>query len=73
MERTFKSPVKVKKNQITIIKHTKQWFVNRVEKSIFYRIKIENSYIRNYIKILNVSHAESLFVHQNVSGKRYFL
>lgn len=70
--------VKVKKSQITVIEHTKEWFLNRVGKQIFYRLNVVDrvtgisKFYRKYIMVESPAHAEALYVHQNVSGKRYF-
>ncbi len=68
-----KQSLKLKKKQLTVVCHTVQWFINRIGKYVFYRTKIEDNYLRNYIKIDTEHQARSLYVHQNITGKRYFL
>ncbi len=63
----------LQKKQITFVKHTLQWFLNNLGKSIFYRFYFLDKWQRVYIKIESDSQARQLYVHQNVSGKRYFL
>ncbi len=68
----IKNKVHVKKVDYNQVVHTKQWFIDRVGKSIFYRITNGLQITRSYCKIETVSQAEALYVHQNISGKRYF-
>lgn len=64
--------VKVKKNQILTVSHSKQWFINRVGEQIFTRIIKDGEVQRIYMTIQSIAHAESIYVHQNISGKKYY-
>lgn len=67
-----KTKLKLKKAQILTVCHSEQWFINRLGKQIFHRVKTVNETIRSYVTIQSISHAQSLYVHQNISGKRYY-
>jgi hypothetical protein len=69
----MKQSVKVKKAQITVVKHTIDWFKNRIGEFIFHRVKTPtNEVVRRYIKIESPAQAYSLYIDQNVTGKRFF-
>lgn len=64
--------VYVKKKQITVVKHTIDWFINRIEQQVFHRVCINDVYIRKYIKIETPAQARSMYINQNINKVRYF-
>jgi hypothetical protein len=61
----------VKKQNLTPVRHTLEWFLNRIEKDVFYREFIIDKWYRRLLKVENKEHAKGLFAFQN-NQKKYF-